>query len=96
MRRHVVLSDHLCSHVEVRRVEIVLARDADKVEKSIAPRIRQRSAYAPWGGCIADSADWPLGREPFARGMRQRRRETDNPGLAVDLGRLNGCNLVPA
>ena len=47
-------------------------------------------------GRLADRADRPVGRNPFAGGMNERRRKFDQAALAVDGGGLNRCDLVLA
>ena len=74
---------------------IVLARDADEGEQGIAARIGEGGPKAMRGGGLADRAHRPVRGDPFARGMGEHGRQADQ-AARVDLGRLNGRDLVPS
>jgi len=56
--------------IQVRSIEVILARDADQGEKGVTSRVDQGGAHAMRARRIRQAADRPIGRDPFARGVR--------------------------
>ncbi len=51
---------------QVRRVEIVFARDADQREQGIASRVGERRSHPARRRGLADRAHWPFRRQPLS------------------------------
>ena len=64
---------------QIRRIQIILAGNADERKQRIPPGIGQCRAHAMWGGRVADGTDRPIGGNPFSRSMGQNRAEPDDP-----------------
>src|SRR5437660_5676086 len=60
------------SRAQVRRVEIILAGDADEREQGIAAGVGQRGAHALRIGSLGDRTDPPVRRDSIAGGMGER------------------------
>jgi hypothetical protein len=55
--------------IEIRRIDIILAGDADEGEESIAARIGKGCPHPMGCGPVGNAADRPIGGNPFARRM---------------------------
>ena len=64
--------------------------------KRVAPGIGGRRPHPMWRCHFADGADWPVRADPFARRMRQLRREVDQAGSQVNRGGLHRRDLLLA
>jgi hypothetical protein len=51
---------------KIRRVEVVLSRDAHKGEEGITARVGERSSHPTRRRRLGDRADWPFRRQPLA------------------------------
>ena len=83
-----------CLGSKIRRTEIVFASDADQGEQRISPCIGQCRPHAPRIGGLGNLADRPVGRDPFARGMRQGGGQVHKPRTLIDGRCLDGRDLM--
>ena len=81
---------------EVGRIEIVLAGDSDQGEQGIAPGIGEGRAHPMGSGRLRGRADRPVRRHPFAGGVHERGRQSDQAAVPVDRGALDGRDLMLA
>ena len=79
---------------KIRRIQIVLARDADQGEQCVAAGVGQRGAHALGVSGFSYRADRPIGGDPLPGGMGKRCRQIDHTGRLVDSGCLYGRDLV--
>src|SRR5687767_2405037 len=77
-------------------VEVILAGNPDKGKKRVTPGIGQRGAHALRGCSLADRAHWPMGRDPFARGMGEEGDQPDEASLLIHSRGLHRRYLMPA
>jgi hypothetical protein len=80
--------------LEIGRIEIVLARQADHGEEAIAARVCKRCAHELRMAQIGHSADRPQAADPLARSMRNRCRQKHERPLSIDMGRLDQRKLL--
>ncbi len=81
---------------EIRRIEIILPGNPDQREQGIPPGIGERRAHPMRRGRIADRAHRPFRRHPFAGGMGEHGRQSNEAGVLIDRRGLHGRDLVPA
>ena len=81
---------------QIRRIEIILAGNADEGEQRIAPGISQRRSHAMRGGGLGDGADRPVRGDPFPGGMGQHGGQIDDAGGLIDGGSLYRRDLMLA
>ena len=86
----------LSAAVEVRRIEIVLARYADEREERVAACVGQRGAHPMRRGGVGEAAHRPIGGDPFAGGVREDRGQIHSSGRRIDRSRLNRRDLLLA
>ena len=61
-----------------RAVQIVFSRDADQGEEGVSTRVGQCGPHPARGRRLADRADRPFRRQPFARRMGEDGRQSDS------------------
>ena len=81
---------------EVGRVQIVFSRDADQSEEGVSTRVGQRSPHPARRRRLADRADRPFRRQPFARRIGEDGRQSDPSRFLVDRSGQHGCDFAPA
>ena len=81
---------------EVGRIEVVFSGDADQSEQRIPAGVGQRGPHPARGRRLADRANRPFRRQPFAGRMRENRRQSDQSRLPVDRRGLDGRDLMRA
>ena len=69
---------------QVRRIEVVLAGNADQGEQGIAAGVGEGSAQSMGRGRLADRADRPVRGHPFAGGMDEGGGKLDQPMVGID------------
>src|SRR5580658_2209702 len=79
---------------KIRRIKVVLAGDADQREEGLAARVGEGCPHALRVGGFGDGTDRPVRGDPFARRMRQRGGETDEPRGLIYGGGLDRCDLM--
>jgi hypothetical protein len=79
---------------KIRRIQIVLACDANEREQGIPASVSERSAHALGIGGLGDGTDRPIRRDPLAGGMGERGGQMDHAGGLIDGGRLQSGDLV--
>jgi hypothetical protein len=78
----------------VGRVKIIFTRDTDDGKERIAAGAGQRHAHPLRYSHIAERADWPVRRDPFAGGVGKDGRKPDHTGLLIDNRRLHNGQFV--
>lgn len=63
---------------------LVRRESGASIYRQLTAGIRSGRSHPVWGRGLADGADWPVRRNPFPRGMRQRGGEIDDAGGLVD------------
>ena len=74
----------------------VFSGDADQREQRIPAGVSQRGSHPARGRRLADRANRPFRRQPFAGRMRENRRQSDQTRLPVDRRGLDGRNFMRA
>src|SRR5260370_407152 len=82
--------------IEVRRVKIILSSNADEREQRIAPGIGECRSHSLRRGYIGDRTHGPFRGDPLAGRMSKDSGEAKKPGIFVDCGGLDCCDLIPA
>jgi hypothetical protein len=52
--------------IEVRRIDVILAGDADEGEESIAARVGESRSHSMRCGPVSNAAHGPIGSNPFS------------------------------
>jgi hypothetical protein len=73
---------------QIRRVEVILARNSDQGEQGIAPGVGQRRAHAARRCHLGQRTHRPVRGNPLARGVGKHRGERHRLDVVVDDGRL--------
>ena len=81
---------------DVKRVEIVLARDSNQGEQGLTPGITKSRAHPLRRGGFGDWADRPVQRDPLAGGVRRKGGQPDMASVLVDSSGLDRGDLVLA
>src|SRR6266567_8160453 len=82
--------------VQVWRIEVILAGDADEREERVAAGVGQGCPHAVRGRHVADRAYRPIRGDPFARGVGEYGSQRDRAGRLVDRRGLQDGDLVLA
>jgi len=73
---------------QVRRVDVVLAGDANEGEQGVAASVGQRGAHALGIGGLGDRTDRPIRGDPLAGGVGKHGGQIDHASGLIDRGRL--------
>jgi hypothetical protein len=82
--------------IQIRRIKIIFSGNTHQRKQRVPSGVGKRGSHTMRRRCVADRTDRPIGREPFARGMRYRRGQSNQSGGLVNRGRLYGCNFMPS
>ena len=80
--------------VEIRRIEVILSRQANHGEQAIAAGVGKRCPHKLRVADIGDMADGLKRADPFARSMRNGRGQKHERALAIDMRRLDHRKLI--